>query len=93
MFMQIPDLTKLSWPLNVALVGAVFSVFALIYDVHYIYYGFMTFIYGVICHLLDVTYNFWLKEKDWKPGFIFISQIVSTGIWIILLFIIYRWGM
>jgi hypothetical protein len=88
--MGIPDITKLTWPFNVALVGAAFSVFSLIYNVHYIYYGFITFIYGVICHLVDTIYSFWLKDKKWGLQFAFISQIVSTGLWIILLLIIYR---
>lgn len=88
--MQIPDITKLTWPLNVAFVGAAFSVFALIYNVHYIYYGFITFVYGVICHLVDTMYNSWLKEKGWKPKFVFISQIVLTALWIMILLIIYR---
>ncbi len=88
--MEIPDITKLTWPLNVALVGATFSVFALIYNVHYIYYGFITFIYGVLCHLVDTMYVYWLKEKGWKPWFVFIFQVMLTGIWIALLSIIYK---
>lgn len=88
--MEMPDITKLTWPLNVALAGTVFSVFALIYDVHYIYYGFITFIYGIICHLVDTMYGFWLEDKGWKPPFVFISQAILTGLWIAILLIIYR---
>jgi len=56
--MEIPDITKLTWPLNVALAATVFSVFALIYNVNFIYYGFLTFLYGVLCHLIDTMYGF-----------------------------------
>jgi len=87
---KLPDITKLSWPLNVALAAAVFSIFALIYNTHYIYYGFLTFLYGVLCHLVDTTYNFWLKEKGWKSWFVFISQFILTGLWVILLLAIYK---
>lgn len=90
MDIKVPDFTKLTWPLNVALVGAVFSVFALIYNVSFIYYGFITFAYGVMCHLADTTYNFWLKDKGWKSKFVFVSQIMLTLLWILILLIIYR---
>lgn len=88
--MNIPDITKLTWPLNIALIGATFSVFALIYNPHYIYFGFITFVFGVIGHLIDNMYSFWLKEEGWKPKFVFISQIILTGLWILTLLIIYR---
>lgn len=90
MDIKIPDITKLTWPLNVALIGSVFSIFALIYNVHFIYYGFITFVYGVMCHLVDTTYNFWLKDIGWKPKFVFISQIMLTLLWIRILLVIYR---
>lgn len=88
--MNIPDITKLTWPLNIALIGAVFSVFALIYNPYYIYFGFITLVFGVIGHLIDNMYNSWLKEEGWKPKFVFISQIILTGVWILTLLIIYR---
>lgn len=87
--MEIPDLTKLTWPLNVALTGAVFSVFALIYNTHFIYYGFLTFLYGIACHIVDNMYSFWLKDKSWGVKFVFLSQIVSTFFWVFLLTYIY----
>lgn len=88
--MEIPDITKLSWPLNVALIGAVFSVFALIYNIHYIYYGFMTFILGILCHLIDTAYNFWLKEEGWRSRFVFIFQFLLIVLWIMVLLRIYN---
>ncbi len=90
MDIKIPDITKLTWPLNVALAAAVFSIFALIFNPLFIYYGFLTFLYGILCHLVDTTYNFWLKEKSWKPWFVFASQFVLTVGWVILLLIIYK---
>lgn len=87
--MEIPDLTKLTWPLNVALSGAVFSVFSLIYNTYFIYYGFFTFIYGIACHLVDTMYSFWLKDKSWGVKFVFLIQIAFTVIWVLLLISIY----
>lgn len=87
---EIPDLTKLSWPLNVALVGAVFSVFALIYNPYFIYYGFITFGYGVICHLVDMVYSFWLSKEKWETKFVVIAQSVLTLLWIGIVLAIYK---
>lgn len=80
----------MSWPFNVALVGAAFSVFSLIYNDKYIFYGFMTFIFGILCHLADTTYRFWLKDKGWKSSFVYISQLILTVLWILLLIFIYK---
>ena len=47
MDIKMPDFTKLHWQLNVALIAAVFSIFSLIYNENYIFYGFLTFAYGI----------------------------------------------
>ena len=86
--MQIPDVTKLTWPFNVALIGAVFSIFSMIYNVQYINYGFITFVYGIVGHLIEMIGSFWV-EKTFYVRFVFISQIILTFIWIIILLRIY----
>ncbi len=48
MDIHVPDFTKLHWQLNVAIIGAIFSIFSLIYNDKFIYYGFITFAYGVV---------------------------------------------
>ena len=89
MEIKIPDLTKLTWPFNIALVGAVFSIFALIYNPVFIYYGFLTFLYGILGHLADMIGCFWLKDSTWSTRFVFTSQIILTELWIGTLLIIY----
>lgn len=86
---ELPDITKLSWPFNVALAGAIFSVFALIYNTNYIAYGFVTFIYGILGHLADTTVRFWLQEKSWKYAFLYSTQLVLTFLWILILWLFY----
>lgn len=76
---------KLSWPLYVALAGAVFSIFALIHNPHFIYYGFLTFLCGILCQFIDATYNFWLKKKCWKP-LVVILQALLVLVWIFSLY-------
>lgn len=90
MKMEIPDLTRLSWPFNVALIGAVFAIFSLMYDTYFIYYGFFTVVYGILCHLFDLMYGFWLKEKKWGTGFTFLSQGIATILWVLTLICFYR---
>lgn len=90
MDIKIPDITKLTWPLNVALAASVFSIFALIFNPYFIYYGFLTFLYGILCHLVDTSYNFWLKEIGIKSPFVFVSQLLLTAGWILLLLAVYK---
>ncbi len=60
---SIVNLNDFTWQLNVGLMGATFAVFSLIYNEYYIYYGFMTFVFGVSGH---VVYKFfeWVFIKD-----------------------------
>ena len=64
--MQVPDVTKLTWQLNVALVGAIFSAVSLIYNEHYIFYGFITFIFGVVSHFVSTWFDFVYSSDDQK---------------------------
>ncbi|OGK64498.1 hypothetical protein A2313_04870 [Candidatus Roizmanbacteria bacterium RIFOXYB2_FULL_41_10] len=89
MDIRLPDITKLTWPLNVALIGSIFSIFALIFNPQFIYYGFITFLYGILCHLVDVSYNFWLKKEKWNPSFVFISQFVLSVLWVFVVLYTY----
>ena len=49
-------LADTTWQLWVAIMGAVFAVFALIYRPEFIYYGFLTFAFGIIAH---AVFLFW----------------------------------
>ena len=60
---NIINLNKYSWPMNVAVMGIAFSVFSLIYNEHYIYFGFITFLYGVLTHVLHLFSNWLFDEK------------------------------
>jgi hypothetical protein len=87
MDIKVPDFTKLYWQLNVALVGAVFSVFSLIYNDKYIYYGFLTFLYGIVgVVLLPSIEQLWPKH-EWR-NFIIVQSLLTTC-WILVLVLIY----
>lgn len=85
----MPDITKLTWPLNIALAGLVFAIFALIHNTHYIAYGFATFVYGVTGHLIGQIGDYWVKEKKWNNLFLFSTLGLITVLWIASLWIYY----
>lgn len=89
--MQIPDLTKLAWQLNVALIGAAFSAISLIYNEKYIYYGFITFLFGVISHFFGTWFDFLYKddEQRTKKKNFYIVQSFLILAWIGILLIIH----
>ena len=60
---NIVNLNNFTWQLNIAIMGGAFTVFSLIYNETYIYYGLVTFAFGVTAH---VVYKFfeWIFLKD-----------------------------
>lgn len=87
MDVKIPDFTKLHWQLNIALLGAFFSIFSLIYNTHYIYYGFFTFVYGVIgTSLLPAIEK--LHPKNILRNYLIIQSLL-TIFWIVSCLLIY----
>lgn len=87
MDVKIPDFTKVTWQLNVAIIGAVFSIFSLIYDTTYIYYGFTTFLYGLVSHIVDLLSG--QVPEGRKYVWFFITQSVLLVSWALLLLQIY----
>jgi hypothetical protein len=86
---SMPDLTKITWQLNIALAGAVFSIFALIHNTYYIYYGFLTFLFGAIGHFIDLVFALWLVNKKWRLPAFFTTQGLLFVSWIVALVWIY----
>jgi len=86
---SIMDFTKLRWQLNIAILGAVFSVFSLIYNDYYIYYGFVTFLYGAVANLLGLAAEHLFKDKSLELRAFFVSQGVCLIAWVIVLVLIY----
>ncbi|MBU0708806.1 hypothetical protein KJ596_03590 [Patescibacteria group bacterium] len=85
MDIKIPDLTKLAWQLNVALMGAIFSAISLIYNEKYIYYGFVTFLFGIVSHFFGTWFEFVYSDEKQrsKRARFYIVQSILTVIWII----------
>lgn len=73
---SIVNLNNFTWQLNVALMGGAFAVFGLIYNEYYIYYGLLTFMFGVWGHII---YKFW----EWVFGE---DGVTNSYYWVVHLF-------
>lgn len=81
MEIKIPDLTKVHWQLNIALVGVVFSIFALIYSDKYIYYGLFTFVYGVMGVSILPAIEGLFPNNKWRNYLVI--QTTLTVLWLV----------
>jgi hypothetical protein len=88
MDIKIPDLTKLTWQLNVALIGATFSIFSLIFNKYYIYYGFLTFLYGIVGVVLLPSIEELFPKHKWR-NFIIIQGFL-TIMWVGACLLVYK---
>lgn len=61
---NIINLNQLTWALNVAIMGLVFSIFSLIYNNHYIYYGLITVGFGVIVHMFVNFFDWFFRINE-----------------------------
>ena len=82
---NIVNLNNFSWMINVAIIGAVFSVFSLIYNDYYIYYGFITVVYGIVAHVIFKLIHSKIKEDSSHGWLSAVSNTLVTAIWIIVL--------
>lgn len=69
--------------------AGVFSVFALIYDPYYIYYGFITFIFGIAAHYIDCVGAFLISDSKRRAQTVITTQGILIIAWIASLVIIY----
>lgn len=89
---NVINFNDLTWQLNIAIIGGAFSVFSLIYNDYYIYYGLITFVFGVTCH---IVYKFmeWVFLKDGTSSKYYwithLSNALFSFIWILVLVYIY----
>ena len=89
--MNMPDFSKIAWQLNTALIGAAFSAISLIYDEKYIYYGFITFLFGVVSHFSSTWFEFVYNTEDKRKerARFYYVQVALILIWLVALFLIF----
>jgi putative Mn2+ efflux pump MntP len=81
---SIINLNAFSWHLNVAIMGGAFAVFSLIYNEYYIYYGLITFVFGIFGHITSRFVDWFFKdgEKSDKYWIAHIPNVILGLIWI-----------
>ncbi|MEK7621835.1 MAG: hypothetical protein AAB415_01520 [Patescibacteria group bacterium] len=85
-------LHNLTWHLNVSLMGGAFAVFSLAYNDYYIYYGLITFAFGIFGH---IVYKFWewvfwdVNEKHKYYWLIQLSNVILGIVWVTIIMFIY----
>jgi len=84
---SIINLNQFSWQLNIAIFGGIFSVFCLMYNTEYIFYGLTTFAFGVTAHVVYKLFE-WIfrKEGENHPYYLVmhIANLVQVLIWLTL---------
>lgn len=82
------NVNTLSWYVDITIAAIVFIFLSLIYkNTEYINYGFITFAYGVIAQIFDMSFNNIYKtgtdvmEKR-KKILLFILQVILIMIWL-----------
>ncbi|MEK7227966.1 MAG: hypothetical protein AAB681_01255 [Patescibacteria group bacterium] len=91
---SIVNLNNFTWYLNVALIGVVFSVFSLIYNEYYIYYGLITFGFGVLGHIVYKFFSWLLREGMENENyrgycFLHLSHLILAIAWIKVIICVY----
>jgi len=77
------NLNDFTWQLNVAIMGGIFAVFSLIYDVSYIHYGLITFAFGVAAHTVYIFFEWVFRKKGTNSKWYWLAHL-SNSIFIIV---------
>ncbi len=86
------NLNEFSWHLNVALIGGVFAVFSLIYKDHYIYYGLITFAFGVSGHIVFKIFESMFRKDGENSKYYWVRHLFNVILavaWIMTIIRIY----
>ncbi len=90
--LNIVNLNNFTWQLNIAIIGGVFAVFSLIYNEKYIYYGLITFAFGVLSHVIYKFFEWLFREEGTGNKYYWITHtanILCAALWIMALLLIY----
>ena len=89
---NIVNLNNFTWQLNIAIAGGAFAIFSMIYNEEYIYYGLVTFVFGVTAH---VVYKFfeWIFRKEGSENkhywMVHLANALCVASWLTVLLLIY----
>lgn len=72
------DVTSVSTYIWIMVIAAVFSIFSLVYNPAFIYFGFLTFVYGVVAHVVPKSFTSY-------PKVVVILEVMITIVWILFI--------
>jgi uncharacterized membrane protein HdeD (DUF308 family) len=73
------NLNNVSLYVQIYILATIFSLFSLIYNAYFIYYGFITFFYGVIAQIIQLAFD----NKSKNNWLLFSLQFILIIVWII----------
>jgi len=76
------DFNQISWYLWVAIIASIFSIFSIKYNSQFIYFGFITFAYGIIGHVVFKTFDSIFSKENKGTWIRIILEIISISIWL-----------
>lgn len=89
---NIINLNQLTWQLNIAIMGGAFAVFSLIFNETYIYYGLVTFAFGVAAHVVYKFFEWLFLKKGTKSKWYWVTHLTNVLLvftWIEILLYVY----
>lgn len=77
------DLNQVSSYIWIAIIATIFSIFSIKYNATFIHFGFVTFAYGIIGHVVFKTFDSIDFKKESNKKFIrIILEATTIGAWI-----------
>ncbi len=81
------NLNEVSLYVVITIIATIFSLFSIVYNVNYINYGFITFVYGVVAQIWELTFKHIItKEKEKKYWILFFGHFILIALWVYIVF-------
>ncbi|MDP3975954.1 MAG: hypothetical protein Q8P95_03480 [bacterium] len=81
-----------TWQIIIAAMGGAFAVFSMIYNEEYIYYGLVTFGFGVSAHVVYKFFEWIFRKNSTVNKYYWLAHLANAMLvaaWIIILLWIY----
>lgn len=76
------DFNQISSYLWIVVIASIFSIFSIKYNTNFIYFGFITFAYGIIGHIAFKTFDSIEFKGNKKVLIRIILEVVTLGAWL-----------
>jgi len=76
------DFNQISSYLWIVVIASIFSIFSIKYSPNYIYYGFITFAYGIIAHVIFNTFDSFEIKGVKRTWIRILLEIITITAWL-----------